>query len=85
MARDYDFEEIVGRSPALMRVLHQVELVASTDTTVLVSGETGTGKKLIARAIHHHSARQDRPLVKVNCAAFTTWTKVQLHRHSSCP
>ena len=80
MARDYAFEEIVGHSPALRHVLHQVERVAVTDTTVLILGETGTGKELIARAIHHHSARKDRPLVKVNCAAFTAWTKVQLHR-----
>jgi formate hydrogenlyase transcriptional activator len=67
---DYDFEGIVGHSPALLRVLHQVERVAGTDTTVLILGETGTGKELIARAIHHHSARQDRPLVKVDCAAL---------------
>ena len=70
MACDYDFEEIVGRSPALMRVLHQVEQVAGTDATVLILGETGTGKELIARAIHQRSARQDRPLVTVNCAAL---------------
>jgi chloramphenicol 3-O-phosphotransferase len=75
----------VGHSPALMRVLHQVERVAGTDTTVLVLGETGTGKELIARAIHHHSARQDRPLVKVNCAAFTAWTKVQLYSAQLMP
>jgi transcriptional regulator with GAF, ATPase, and Fis domain len=70
MARDHDFEEIVGHSPALLRVLHQVEQVAGTETTVLIQGETGTGKELIARAIHRHSARQDRPLVTVNCAAL---------------
>jgi transcriptional regulator with GAF, ATPase, and Fis domain len=70
MARDYDFEEIVGHSPALLRVLHQVERVAGTDTTVLILGETGTGKELLARAIHHHSARRERPLVKVDCAAL---------------
>jgi transcriptional regulator with GAF, ATPase, and Fis domain len=70
MACDNDFEEIVGHSPALLRMLHQVERVAGTDTTVLILGETGTGKELIARAIHHHSARQDRPLVKVDCAAL---------------
>jgi transcriptional regulator with GAF, ATPase, and Fis domain len=70
MARDHAFEEIVGHSPALMRVLHQVERVADTETTVLILGESGTGKELIARAIHQHSARQDRPLVTVNCAAL---------------
>jgi predicted ATPase/transcriptional regulator with GAF, ATPase, and Fis domain len=67
---DANFEEIVGRSPVLMQVLHQVERVAVTDTTVLILGETGTGKELIARAIHNHSMRKDRPLVKVNCAAL---------------
>ena len=70
MARDYAFEEIVGHSSALRHVLHQVERVAVTEATVLILGETGTGKELIARAIHHHSARKDRPLVKVNCAAL---------------
>ncbi len=65
------FEEIVGRSPVLQRVLRQVEQVAPTDTTVLVTGETGTGKELIARAIHNLSARKDRPLVTVNCGAIS--------------
>jgi predicted ATPase len=67
---DHDFEEIVGRSPALIRTLHQVDQVAPTDTTVLILGETGTGKELIARAIHGRSRRKNRPLVKVNCAAI---------------
>jgi formate hydrogenlyase transcriptional activator len=64
------FEEIVGRSPALHRVLRQVEVVAPTDSSVLIQGETGTGKELIARAIHNRSARRDRPFIKVNCAAI---------------
>jgi formate hydrogenlyase transcriptional activator len=64
------FEEIVGRSPALQRVLRQVEVVAPTDSGVLIQGETGTGKELIAHAIHNRSARRDRPFVKVNCAAI---------------
>ena len=64
------FEEIVGRSAALQRVLRQVEVVAPTDSGVLIQGETGTGKELIARAIHNRSARRDRPFVKVNCAAI---------------
>jgi formate hydrogenlyase transcriptional activator len=64
------FEEIVGRSMALQRVLRQVEIVAPTDSGVLILGETGTGKELIARAIHNLSARRDRPFVKLNCAAI---------------
>lgn len=64
------FGEILGRSPALERVLHQVELVAATDANVLVLGESGTGKELIARAIHQRSARSRKPLVKVNCGSI---------------
>jgi transcriptional regulator with GAF, ATPase, and Fis domain len=68
--RDHNFEDIIGRSPALTRVLRLVEQVAATDATVLILGETGTGKELVARAVHHLSARRQRPLVKVNCAAL---------------
>ena len=64
------FEEIIGNSPALEFALAQVERVAPTDSTVLVLGETGTGKELIARAIHNISARCGRPFVKLNCAAI---------------
>lgn len=64
------FDEIVGQSPALLHCLNQVDMVADTLTTVLILGETGTGKELIARAIHQHSARRERALVKVNCAAL---------------
>src|SRR5215831_2516229 len=64
------FEQIVGRSAALRRVLRQVEVVAPTDSSVLIQGETGTGKELIAQAIHNRSARRDRPFIKVNCAAI---------------
>jgi PAS domain S-box-containing protein len=67
---DHNFEQIIGRSPALMDVLAQVGRVAPTDATVLVTGETGTGKELIARAVHSASPRRDRPLIKVNCAAL---------------
>jgi transcriptional regulator with GAF, ATPase, and Fis domain len=66
----HNFEEIVGNSPALVATLHQVERVAPTGSSVLIYGETGTGKELVARAIHSRSARRDRPLVKVNCGAI---------------
>jgi formate hydrogenlyase transcriptional activator len=64
------FEQIIGTSSALEAVLEQVEQVAPTDSTVLIQGETGTGKELIARAIHNLSARCGRPFVKLNCAAI---------------
>ncbi|HEY6291061.1 MAG TPA: sigma 54-interacting transcriptional regulator [Terriglobia bacterium] len=67
---EHDFEEIVGQSPPLKRVLSQVETVAPTDAAVLIQGETGTGKEVIARAIHNLSRRRDRTFVKVNCAAI---------------
>jgi PAS domain S-box-containing protein len=66
----YIHEEIVGRSEKMKKVLSQVEQVAGTDSTVLIQGETGTGKELLARAIHHLSSRKDRPLVTVNCASL---------------
>jgi formate hydrogenlyase transcriptional activator len=66
------FEEIVGRSEALRRVLEQVETVAPTDSTVLIYGETGSGKELIARAVHNLSARKSNAFVKLNCAAIPT-------------
>src|SRR5437667_7802697 len=68
---EHNFEEIVGNSPALLAVLRKVEQVAPTDSTVLIYGETGTGKELIARAIHDRGARKDRALVKVNCSAIS--------------
>src|SRR5207248_2032308 len=68
----HNFEEIVGQSPALLAVLEDVRRVAPTDASVLITGETGTGKELIARAIHSASNRRDKPLVKVNCAALPT-------------
>jgi formate hydrogenlyase transcriptional activator len=69
---EMNFEEIVGKSAALRRVLQQVETVAPTDATVLISGETGTGKELIARAIHQLSPRRPNAFVKLNCAAIPT-------------
>src|SRR5262245_54849021 len=70
LSRITKFEEIVGDSPALRRALEAVEQVAATDATVLISGETGTGKELIARAIHQRSRRAKGPLVKFNCATI---------------
>jgi formate hydrogenlyase transcriptional activator len=64
------FEDIVGRSPALRKVLEHVAIVAPTDSTVLLHGETGTGKELVARAIHNLSSRRVRPYVRMNCAAI---------------
>ena len=69
---EHNFEEIIGESPALKNILQQVETVAPTDSTILILGETGTGKELIARAIHNLSGRRERTLVKVNCAAIPT-------------
>lgn len=67
---EYNFEEIVGGSAVLKSVLQQVQTVSATDSTILIQGETGTGKELIARAIHNLSGRRERTLVKVNCAAI---------------
>jgi formate hydrogenlyase transcriptional activator len=67
-----NFDEIIGQSAELKQLLRQVEIVAPTDSTVLIQGETGTGKELIARAIHSLSGRRDRTFVKLNCAAIPT-------------
>ena len=67
---EYNFEDIVGKSAALRKVLQQIEIVAPTDSTALLHGETGTGKELIARAIHSLSTRQNRTFVRLNCAAI---------------
>src|SRR5437870_10159100 len=69
--REHPFEELVGSSPTLGAALHKVDQVAPGNTSVLILGETGTGKELIARAIDNRSARRDRPLVKVNCSAIS--------------
>jgi len=70
IAREFNFGEIIGKSEALERVFLKVEQVAPQDTTVLLLGETGTGKGAVARAIHNRSARRDRPLVTVDCTAL---------------
>ena len=69
---NYNFEEIVGESRALKQVLKQIETVAPTDSTVLILGETGSGKELVARALHNLSNRRERTFVKLNCAAIPT-------------
>jgi formate hydrogenlyase transcriptional activator len=69
--REYNVVEMVGTSPALTAVLRKVEQIARADSTVLILGETGVGKELIARALHDRSTRRDRPLVKVNCSAIS--------------
>lgn len=68
----HDFEELVGESPALQRVLRDLHTVAPSNATVLILGETGTGKELIARAIHRLSSRKNAPFIKLNCAAIPT-------------
>lgn len=70
ISAEYNTHHIVGKSPAIRQVINQVQLVAPTDATVLITGESGTGKELIARAIHNASERNNRPLVRVNCAAI---------------
>lgn len=71
LASGSGFGGIVGESSALVSVLRQIEQVAPTNSSVLIQGESGTGKEALARAIHEHSARRDRPLIKVNCGAIT--------------
>ena len=67
---EISFPDMVGNSPALRRLLHQIETVAPSDSTVLILGETGTGKELIARAVHQLSRRKDKPLIRVNCTSI---------------
>ena len=69
--REHNFEEIIGSSPALLDLLDKLERIAPTDATALILGETGTGKELLARALHDRSPRKNRPLVKVNCGAIS--------------
>ena len=70
LGRRYEFDNIVGHSPAMQEIFATVERVAPTRATVLLAGESGVGKDLIARAIHYHSPRRDRPFVKINCTAI---------------
>ncbi len=79
---EHNFNEIIGTSAAMQKVFAQIEQVASTDATVLITGETGTGKELIARALHNRSARREQPLIKVNCTALpTTLIESELFGH----
>src|SRR5215813_9351401 len=70
LGRRYEFDNIIGRSPAMQEIFATIERVGPTRATVLLAGESGVGKDLIARAIHFHSPRRDRPLVKINCTAI---------------
>ncbi len=70
ISSEFNHHQIVGKSPAIRAVLEKIQLVAGTDSTVLIHGESGTGKELIARAIHDTSARSERSLIRVNCAAI---------------
>ena len=82
IARTHGFREIIGEAPSLHGALYKVEQVAPTGAPVLILGETGTGKELFARAVHDHSPRRDRPLVKVNCAALpSTLIESELFGH----
>jgi PAS domain S-box-containing protein len=78
----YQFHNIVGKSQAMQRVFELIELAAASETTVLVRGETGTGKEMVAKAIHFHSRRKDGPLVSVNCSALSeTLVESELFGH----
>ena len=70
LGRRYEFDNIIGRSPPMQEIFAAILRVAPTRATVLLAGESGVGKDLIARAIHFHSPRRDRPLVKINCTAM---------------
>ncbi len=82
IAQEHNFENIIGKSKALLQTIKKVEKVAPTESTVLILGETGTGKELIARAIHKKSLRKDAPLIKVNCASLpSTLIESELFGH----
>ncbi len=69
--RNFDFERIVGKSPAIKKIYDMIQTVAETDTTVLITGKSGTGKELVARALHYNSKRKNKPLIAVNCGTIT--------------
>ncbi len=69
--RNFDFTNIVGKSPAIKKIYEMIQTVAETDTTVLITGKSGTGKELVARALHYNSRRKQKPLISVNCGTIT--------------
>ncbi len=69
--RNYDFENIIGKSPAMKSIYQMIKTVAETDSTVLITGKSGTGKELVARALHHHSKRKNKTFIALNCGAIT--------------
>ncbi|HUX92732.1 MAG TPA: sigma-54 dependent transcriptional regulator [Ignavibacteriaceae bacterium] len=69
--RNFDFENIIGKSPAIRKIFDMIQTVADTDTTVLITGKSGTGKELVARALHYNSKRKNKPLISVNCGTIT--------------
>lgn len=69
--RNFDFENIVGKSPAIKKIFDMIQTVADTDTTVLITGKSGTGKELVARALHYNSKRKNKPMISVNCGTIT--------------
>lgn len=71
VASQYDFTSMIGKAPSMRAVYEQIEKVAASKATILIRGETGTGKELVARAIHHAGPRKDKPFIKVNCAALS--------------
>src|SRR5258708_20428867 len=84
--RVHNFDEILGNSPELLKVLDRVESAAPTDANVLIIGETGCGKELIARAVHSRSRRQNSALVKVNCGAIpAVLVERELFGQVNCP
>jgi two-component system response regulator PilR (NtrC family) len=69
--RNFDFENIIGKSPAIKKIYEMIQTVAETDTTVLITGKSGTGKELVARALHYNSKRRGKPLIAINCGTIT--------------
>jgi len=68
--RNFDFENIIGKSPAIKKIYDMIQIVSETDTTVLITGKSGTGKELVARALHYNSRRKNKPLISVNCGTI---------------